>query len=263
MLRTLRFPGSLIAARRIGGTQTISVIDHATGEILNIPYAPTFDGEGFEVTDHAGNDVALESDGPAIGHLWLDDEEGRVMDRIQVETGVARVAELRTSVHGDMLAWFGFGVPAAILAGAEAVLAIALFETEGGVRVTDESMSIEAVSGEVTRTGWDEIIVRADAGDVAVAVTAAGMAAPVTLTIPTVAEIDAAGWYELGNGNNVGEVATVCAIGLPPLLDDHVGQVVEAGIPKLVDVHCRLARRQRFERAVGELADNAVRLQAS
>jgi hypothetical protein len=189
----------------IGGTQTISVIDHATGEILNIPYAPTFDGEGFEVTGHAGNDVSLAANGPAVGHLWLDDMEGRVMDRIQVETGTVNSAEVRTSTHGD---WVSDLRPRAIFAGGEAVLTIALLW--GGDRIADESVVIEPVSGDLARVGWDEIIVRADTGDVSFAVTAAGMSAPVTLTIPTVATIDDASWFSFGHGSDIGDVGMYC-----------------------------------------------------
>src|SRR6516165_144509 len=47
-------------------------------------------------------------------------------------------------------------------------------------------------------------------------------------------------------------------IDLPTLLDDAVGQGVEASLPQSVDPQYRLARRQRLEPTAAVLADDAL-----
>src|SRR5262245_32330640 len=52
------------------------------------------------------------------------------------------------------------------------------------------------------------------------------------------------------------------ALHLASLLCRDIGQIVEAGIPELIDVQRRLPGRKRLKRAVGELDDDALLLEA-
>ena len=52
------------------------------------------------------------------------------------------------------------------------------------------------------------------------------------------------------------------ALHLASLLCRDIGQIVEAGIPELIDVQRRLPGRKRLKRAVGELDNDALLLEA-
>jgi hypothetical protein len=172
-------PGVKVTA--VGGTQTIDLIDVATGEPLASRFLATTTDPAIAVDATGTSDVTVAGAAAGSARLEIRSYSGLLHDRLLISASEVVSVELVPSwnqFRDASTTWEAF-------AGADASLVVALTDVEGR-RLVDEGMTIDGG----TRGGWDGVSLTVPEGGAELRVTAGSATEPVALPIAATAQID-------------------------------------------------------------------------
>jgi hypothetical protein len=194
-------PGVKVTA--VGGTQTVELIDHATGQPFGGRFEATTTTAALNVADTGAGTVTLAGASPGSGQLEIRSFSGLLHDRLSVEADGVSSATLVPA----WTQWRDTDARWEVWAGATASLVVAIHGA-GGARLVDESMEI--LGAGVTRDAWDSVRIPVAAEGASLAINT-GDVGTIDLTVAATAQIDDFVVSQLLEGQpHVGDLQSWC-----------------------------------------------------
>jgi hypothetical protein len=166
----------------VGGTQTIELIDHASGQTLDARFEATTTTAALNVVETGAGTVTLTGSTPGSGQLEIRSFSGLLHDRLWVDAdGVSSVTLVPAWTQ-----WRDTEASWEVWAGATAPLVVAIHGSTGA-RLVDESMEILGTG--VTRDAWDSVRIPVPAEGASLFVDT-GDVGTIDLTVAATSQID-------------------------------------------------------------------------